>query len=162
MYRLTVTASDGGGLTSFAEAPVTVNIAPKPLNEKNVEIPNQVFSGKGLAPDIIITDGDYRLVFGKDYITNPPESTEYSGMGAYPFTVTFIGNYTGLADVQFRIVQGKQAFPLWLIILIASAGALLAGGILWGTLAYRNYKLKKYGMKRHIKSFLDNFDSDND
>jgi FtsZ-interacting cell division protein ZipA len=49
-----------------------------------------------------------------------------------------------------------QAWWLWLIIAAALA---IIGLILWLIHAYLKNKRKKFGMKRHMKSFMDTFDA---
>lgn len=67
----------------------------------NVEtIASQVYTAREIKPDIIIRDGDYRLVQGTDYTV---AYTENKNIGTAKVELIFQGNYQGIIKTQFEI-----------------------------------------------------------
>lgn len=63
-------------------------------------IASQVYTAREIKPDIIIRDGDYRLVEGTDYTV---AYTENQNVGTAKVELIFQGNYQGIIKKQFEI-----------------------------------------------------------
>lgn len=61
----------------------------------------QVYTAREIKPDIIIRDGDYRLIQGTDYTV---AYTENEKVGTAKVELIFQGNYQGIIKEQFEIV----------------------------------------------------------
>ena len=154
-YRLTVSVSDGKqtGMESWHD--FEVSIRPKEITEDMIVINKVYYDGTDKTPFITITDGDYILELGVDYTC---DAGTYIDVGKYDINFAFHGNYTGNPVKAFNILNGHKVFPWWAIVLVAGGGLLLAAGIIAGVYSRMIYKRRKYGMKRHIHSFMDDFD----
>lgn len=60
----------------------------------------QVYTAREIKPDIIIRDGDYRLIQGTDYTV---AYTENENVGTAKVELIFRGNYQGIIKTQFEI-----------------------------------------------------------
>lgn len=61
----------------------------------------QVYTAREIKPDIIISDGNYRLIQGTDYTV---AYTENENVGTAKVELIFQGNYQGIIKKQFEIV----------------------------------------------------------
>ena len=65
-------------------------------------IPDQVYTGGEIEPEITVKDGDKVLVEGEDYEVTFEENTD---AGTVTVTITGTGNYAGETEVTFEIVK---------------------------------------------------------
>ena len=97
-YDLTITATTAGGTTT---APFTITVAPKDGAELTVDaIASQTFTGSALTPPVVISDGETTLVEGTDYTLSYADNVQ---VGTATVTITFQGNYSGMASASFEI-----------------------------------------------------------
>ena len=83
-----------GNITGYA------NILPKTLTNFVNGISSQLYNGNYIEPNIVIMDGDYRLVLDTDYDV---EYANNRNAGTATATVTLKGNYTGSTTKNFTI-----------------------------------------------------------
>ena len=86
----------------------TFTITKNPVTDiSNVaieNIKNEIYTGKAIRPELIITDKEKILSEGTDYIVTYANNKQ---IGKATATVKGIGNYTGSQTVSFNIVPGK-------------------------------------------------------
>ena len=68
-------------------------------------IPDQVYTGGEIEPEITVKDGDKVLVEGEDYEVTFEENTD---AGTVTVTITGTGNYAGETEVTFEIVKADR------------------------------------------------------
>ena len=73
-------------------------------------IPDQVYTGGEIEPEIVVKDGDTVLVEGEDYEVTFEENTD---AGTVTVTITGTGNYTGETEVTFEIVKATAPAIEW-------------------------------------------------
>jgi hypothetical protein len=108
---------------------------------------------------IEIWHGGYRLRQNIDFTFRAADgsnTTSWEAIGTYDIIITFIGNYTGEIEAKF-IIEAS-----WVVATIIAGGAvaLVGAGVGIFVISRVRYKRRKYGMKRHVRTFLDSFDSD--
>jgi uncharacterized repeat protein (TIGR02543 family) len=179
-YRLTVTAADADKLTCVRTVVIRFEIKRKTLNSENVDVnspnlnpggeggdpdgglavfmPAVAYDGKGHSPEATLWIGSTMLKLGEDY--KLASAGEYTKVGKYAVEFELIGNYEGRFKADFEITKNASVLPAWLIWLIVVIAAAVMAGTLWSIWAYVQYKRRKYGMKRHVDTFLDYFGKD--
>lgn len=86
---------------------VTVAIGQAEAEERVViDLPAELpyAGGDEVVPEMTLTDGDYQLLEGVDYIKTIVQNTE---LGTATVTITFMGNYSGTLVRTFDIVKGE-------------------------------------------------------
>ena len=73
-------------------------------------IPDQVYTGGEIEPEIVVKDGDTVLVEGEDYEVTFEENTD---AGTVTVTITGTGNYAGETEVTFEIVKAMAPAIQW-------------------------------------------------
>ena len=73
-------------------------------------IPDQVYTGGEITPEIVVKDGDTVLVEGEDYEVTFEENTN---AGTVTVTITGTGNYAGETEVTFEIVKATAPAIEW-------------------------------------------------
>ena len=73
-------------------------------------IPDQVYTGGEIEPEIVVKDGDTVLVEGEDYEVSFEENTD---AGTVTVTITGTGNYAGEREVTFEIVKATAPAIEW-------------------------------------------------
>lgn len=73
-------------------------------------IPDQVYTGGEIEPEITVKDGDKVLVEGEDYEVTFEENTD---AGTVTVTITGTGNYAGETEVTFEIVKATAPAIEW-------------------------------------------------
>ena len=73
-------------------------------------IPDQVYTGGEIEPEITVKDGDTVLVEGEDYEVTFEENTD---AGTVTVTITGTGNYAGETEVTFEIVKATAPAIEW-------------------------------------------------
>jgi len=68
------------------------------------EIPDQIYTGSAVTPDVSLTNGTYKLEKGKDYVLEYMNNIE---IGTGIITITGIGNYSGSKIQAFNIIVPK-------------------------------------------------------
>lgn len=96
-----VTVEGKGNYKGKIEA--TFNITKKDFDSVTVDsIPDQAFTEGYICPEITVKDGSRTLVENTDYKVS---FSDNKAIGEGQITVTGIGNYDGIKDVTFKIVQ---------------------------------------------------------
>lgn len=86
---------------------VNFNIVARSLSESDVTfatIDKQICTGSAITPEPTITYGDITLEKDKDYTLTYENNT---AVGTGKINVTFIGNYIGIASVEFEIAANE-------------------------------------------------------
>ena len=108
----TVTITGKGNYAGETE--VTFEIIQKDITEDEGftidPIPEQVYTGEEIKPEIVVKDGDKVLVEGEDYEVTYEENTD---AGEATVTITGKGNYTGETEVTFEIVKAAAPAIQW-------------------------------------------------
>ena len=80
-------------------------IKPKTLSAANIVAEDQIYTGKVVPHKLVVTDGKFTLIEGKDYEVIYAENAERVNVGTVTATVKFINNYTGTAEITYKILQ---------------------------------------------------------
>ena len=110
----TVTVTITGTGNYAGETEVTFEIVGKDIAEDEGftidPIPDQVYTGAPITPEITVKDGDTVLVEGEDYEVTFEENTN---AGTVTVTITGTGNYSGETEVTFEIVKATAPAIEW-------------------------------------------------
>lgn len=79
-------------------------IKPKTLSAANIVAEDQIYTGKVVPHKLVVTDGKFTLIEGKDYEVIYAEGVERVNFGTVSATVKFINNYTGTAEITYKIL----------------------------------------------------------
>ena len=103
---------DCTGVTLTKEIAITVSAKLMEADKgfSIAEIPDQVYTGKEIEPEITVKDGDKALTAGTDYDV---EYADNIAVGTATVTVIGKGNYTGEMQVTFQIVKAADPAIQW-------------------------------------------------
>ncbi len=101
----TVTVTGMGNYTGEVSMNFTISAAD--ISGATIEdIPNQVYTGQAITPELAITMNGKTLVKGTDYTVAYADNV---GVGTATVTVSGVGNYAGTASATFQITKGNSA-----------------------------------------------------
>lgn len=113
-YYLAVGAkrTDNGEITWYRNPNLSVTVNPKNLDASNVTLSQDTFTydGKEQKPTVTVKIGDKTLTENTDYTVTWP--SDRKNAGTKTITVTFKGNYSGTAQVDYKIKQ-KEIGIYW-------------------------------------------------
>lgn len=138
VYENNVNAGTAKALVTFTgnysgNAEKTFTIAPKPIVGDIADIPEQIYNASPLMPEIVIKDGETRLIKDSDY-TVVYEDNIF--VGTAKVHITFVGNYSGSAAKTFAIVQATPLIAEYPTAAQIMAGSTLADSALRGGVAH--------------------------
>lgn len=84
---------------------INFNILPKDLSTLPVSIPDQVFTGEEIVPELTLRDDNITLVKDQDYTIEYKDNLD---AGRATATITFKGNYKGTIVAKFNIIDRGQ------------------------------------------------------
>ena len=99
----------GNRYAGTLETTFTVKGVDVAQNTKVADIPDQVYTGEAIEPEVTVTNDNMTLEEGKDY------TLSYSGNvegGTAVAIITGIGNYSGTIEKEFTITQGQQEITM--------------------------------------------------
>lgn len=99
----------GNRYAGTLETTFTVKGVDVAQNTKVADIPDQVYTGEAIEPEVTVTNDNMTLEAGKDY------TVSYSGNvegGTAVAIITGIGNYSGTIEKKFTITQGQQKITM--------------------------------------------------
>ena len=113
-YYLAVGAkrTDNGEITWYRNPNLSVTVNPKNLDASNITLNQDTFTydGKEQIPTVTVKIGDKTLTENTDYTVTWP--SDCKNAGTKTITVTFKGNYSGTAQVDYKIKQ-KEIGIYW-------------------------------------------------
>ncbi len=113
-YYLAVGAkrTDNGEITWYTNRNLLVKVNPKVLDASNVTLSQNTFTydGNEQIPTVTVKDGGKTLTENTDYDVILP--SDCKNVGTKTITVTFRGNYSGRAQVDYEIKQ-KEIGIYW-------------------------------------------------
>ena len=87
--------------TNYYTKKLSYTIQRKTITEENVEvIPDQVYTGEEIKPQVVVKDGKTTLTLDTDYTV---EYSENTGVGTATVKLEFTGNYIGTVTKTFEI-----------------------------------------------------------
>ena len=98
--HIMVNTMDGSGIKAKCKVIVKQKVTKLSISS----IKAQTYTGKKIKPQVIIKDGNYKLVYGKDYSLKWNSNTK---PGKAYITVKGKGNYTGTVKIYFIIKPAK-------------------------------------------------------
>ena len=118
-------------------------------------IPDQLYTGTAITPDVVVMNGAYRLEKGKDYTLTYMNNT---AIGTGIVTITGIGKYTGVKVQSFNILVPQVTN------LVKTGNAQKSITLTWdkidGVTGYRVYRYnpttKKYAFLKQITGSANN------
>ena len=84
---------------------INFKILPKDLSTLPVSIPDQVFTGEEIVPELTLRDDNITLVKDQDYTIEYKDNLD---AGRATATITFKGNYKGTIVAKFNIIDRGQ------------------------------------------------------
>lgn len=84
---------------------INFKILPKDLSTLPVSIPDQVFTGEEIVPELTLRDDNITLVKDRDYTIEYKDNLD---AGRATATITFKGNYKGTIVAKFNIIDRGQ------------------------------------------------------
>ncbi len=84
---------------------INFKILPKDLSTLPVSIPDQVFTGEEIVPELTLRDDNITLVKNQDYTIEYKDNLD---AGRATATITFKGNYKGTIVAKFNIIDRGQ------------------------------------------------------
>ncbi|MDR0426330.1 MAG: InlB B-repeat-containing protein, partial [Clostridiales bacterium] len=169
IYRLEVYATDLKGLTLagserslVTKKDVRVRITPKRLTADDLVLPAQVYTGSGIKAPVTVTNDGNTLELSSDFMVYyqgaDAVNADFTDIGAYELSFVGAGNFTGEFTAEFVIEKSDSIIASWWLWVVVAMGAAAVAATVMIIRAYLAAKRKKYGMKRHIRSFMDDFD----